>query len=209
MTPARTTSDPRRPVQAHRPATYGGPPPVSERSRLALAGFGIVVASSLGAAGTVSVPVEGHIAYLAAGYRGSSARGTDGPGADEVGAPAEWNLDLRSSVRWLHNTTGLTWDQLARAFGVSRRAVHLWATGGRLNSTNAEHVNELIGIVRRVQATNPTDVRAALLAPRPEGRSLFDDFRIRTQATPGDVAGTPFSPSQLLGARHDPVEGDY
>src|SRR5580765_4453553 len=30
-------------------------------------------------------------------------------------------------IRWLHDKSGLTWGQIARAFYVSRRAVHLWA----------------------------------------------------------------------------------
>src|SRR5262245_36297225 len=35
----------------------------------------------------------------------------------------------RSAVRSLHDSSGLTWEQLARLFGVSRRAVHNWANG--------------------------------------------------------------------------------
>ena len=34
--------------------------------------------------------------------------------------------------------SGLTWDQLARYFGVSRRSVHLWAAGGRMSAANEE-----------------------------------------------------------------------
>jgi hypothetical protein len=108
----------------------------------------------------------------------------------------------QNDVQWLHRESGLTWDQLGRIFGVSRRAVHLWATGGRMNASHAETLAELLAIVRTLPASNRADRRAALLAQDATGRSVLDRLRNR-HASGGDVAGTPWSPEQLLGARHD------
>ncbi len=113
------------------------------------------------------------------------------------------SLTDQASIRWLHAESGLTWDQVGRVFGVSRRAVHLWATGGRMNAANAETLAELVALVRKLPAHNPTDRRAALLAPDPTGRSVIDRFRARQSSGSGDVSGTPWSPRQLLGALHD------
>lgn len=49
-----------------------------------------------------------------------------------------------------HRESGLTWDQLARYFGVSRRAVHLWAAGGRMSATNEELLAHLVFAVDRL-----------------------------------------------------------
>jgi hypothetical protein len=108
-------------------------------------------------------------------------------------------------VRWLHNASGLTWDQLGKVFGVSRRAVHLWANGGRMNAVNAQTLAELVALVRELPARSPADARAQLLATGPDGRSKLDMLRARDSAD--DVSGTPWRPQQLLGARHDRSSG--
>jgi transcriptional regulator with XRE-family HTH domain len=81
--------------------------------------------------------------------------------------------ELSERVRRLHDMSGLTWDQLARAFGVSRRAVHSWAGGGRLNARNAERLEQVEQVVSDYQAENPESTRDRLLRPRREGRSIF------------------------------------
>ncbi|HVQ96432.1 MAG TPA: hypothetical protein VMU51_35770 [Mycobacteriales bacterium] len=108
-------------------------------------------------------------------------------------------------VRWLHEASGLTWDQLGRVFGVSRRAVHLWANGGRMNSINAQTLADLVAVVRELPARSPSDARAQLLAAGPDGRSKLDALRARSGGL--DISGTPWSPQQLLDARHDRPAG--
>ena len=180
------------------------------RSVIAAAGIGFVL-SATAMSGTNAVSVIARIAYpQVAHWRDATSR-VDLHEGFVTAAPAlaqPWDLDMRASVTWLHEVSGLTWDQLGRALGVSRRAVHMWATGSRINSVNAEHLNQLVGIVQKVESEHPSDLRAALLAPRIGGRSIFDDFRARTQPTPGNISGTPFTPDQLMDARHDPVQGD-
>jgi len=85
-------------------------------------------------------------------------------------------------VRWLHEQSGLTWEQLGRLFGVSRRTVHLWANGSGMNATNREALYELVALVRSVQGETPGERRRSLLSPDSSGRSQLDTFRDRRLA---------------------------
>lgn len=107
-------------------------------------------------------------------------------------------------VQWLHDASGLTWDQLSRVFGVSRRAVHMWATGGRMNSSHAATLRELEAVLQGLPGTGPAERRAALLAPGPDGVSIIDRYRARQSPT-GGALGAAYSPDQLLGAQHEEV----
>jgi DNA-binding transcriptional regulator YiaG len=110
-------------------------------------------------------------------------------------------------VRDLWERSGLTWDQLARLFGVSRRAVHAWATGARPNAYHQELLSELTQIVTTIETGDPRRNRELLLAPRSERLSLFDEVRARHADQTSDITGT-LSPAQLLGALHDRGSGD-
>lgn len=81
------------------------------------------------------------------------------------------------SVRQLRAETNLTWDQLARLFGVSRRAVHHWASGGRMNSANEEHLAQIRESVRRLPANNPAERRSLLLSTPENGSSVFERLK--------------------------------
>ena len=79
-----------------------------------------------------------------------------------------------SRVRQLKEDSGLTWDQLRRLFGVSRRAVHMWAGGGRMNAQNEERLAYLEQIVAALGVTTPAARRSLILrSPRGHGRSIF------------------------------------
>lgn len=127
--------------------------------------------------------------------------------ASKISAASSAVPTQAEEIQWLHDASGLTWEQLGRVFGVSRRAVHLWANGGRMNGTNAELLGQLVGLVRALPAGNADERRAALLAPSLEGPSLVDQFRARHQVGSHDITGSPFRPEELLGALHDGPEG--
>lgn len=74
-------------------------------------------------------------------------------------------------VRSLHRRSGLTWEQLARAFGVSRRAIHAWARGGRMNARNAERLGRIEEVVAENEDYSAELTREALLRPTPAGVS--------------------------------------
>lgn len=80
-------------------------------------------------------------------------------------------------VRWLHEASGLTWEHLGRVFGVSRRAVHLWASGARMNAVNAEAVFALAELVRSSPGTSPDERRSWLLRAQDQGGSILERFR--------------------------------
>ena len=124
---------------------------------------------------------------------------------------AEGIAETRSdseAVNWVKTHSGLTWDQLGKVFGVSRRAVHLWVSGGRMNATNARALREFAAAVEAVHASDPDAARAALLAVGTDGKSAVDRFRARQRTGLGDISGTPFKPEELLGALHGEVSVD-
>lgn len=82
------------------------------------------------------------------------------------------NADAISELRLL---TGFTWDQIARLFSVSRRSVHLWASGETMSSDNEEHLHRLLGVVKRADRGRAEDNRAALLSSDgPSNLCAFD-----------------------------------
>jgi transcriptional regulator with XRE-family HTH domain len=101
-------------------------------------------------------------------------------------------------VHRLRAGSGLTGDQLARLFGVSRRAVHLWASGGRINAAHHERLSQLVAVVEGLQGETPEQRRSALLAPGPDGRSLYDRLRSEHGSRDGDILSAPWHPTDLL-----------
>lgn len=85
----------------------------------------------------------------------------------------------RDLVHWVKDNSGLTWDQLSRVFGVSRRAVHMWATGSRISAAKAELLRQFAAEVQRVAGATPDETRAALLASSATHRSIVDQYRAR------------------------------
>jgi DNA-binding transcriptional regulator YiaG len=122
------------------------------------------------------------------------------PAAVAAEADARTGRTIQAAeVRWLREASGLTWEQMGRLFGVSRRAVHLWANGGRMNATNAELLGRLVALVRELPG-GPDRRRAALLAPTADGTSIVDRVRARHDSDARDISGTPFRPEELLGS---------
>lgn len=85
----------------------------------------------------------------------------------------------RDDIRWIHQASGLTWEQLGRIFGVSRRAVHMWANGSRMNSANAETLAALVRAVKAAPTLDADACRTWLLRPGSDGRSEIDHIRER------------------------------
>lgn len=74
----------------------------------------------------------------------------------------------------LRRLSGLTWDQLARLFGVSRRSIHFWASGKPMNRVNEERLQRVLVAVRGVDRGSGDATRQALLSPTPDGDIPFD-----------------------------------
>ncbi|MGE0867558.1 MAG: helix-turn-helix domain-containing protein [Kofleriaceae bacterium] len=116
----------------------------------------------------------------------------------------------------LRRLSGLSWEQLARLFGVSRRALHFWASGKPMTHSNEEHLHRMLGVLRAIDrgsiaanrvalmehadAAQPTI--AALLAAREYERAVSLAPRMSSAAR---MARTPARPDELVGALHDSV----
>lgn len=101
--------------------------------------------------------------------------------------PAPTSAELVARV---HDDSGLTWDQLARYFGVSRRAVHLWAAGGRMSASNEELLMHLVDIVDSMADLSPEARRQALLS-QGSGLNIVDTERARRSSNRSDINRSP------------------
>lgn len=104
-------------------------------------------------------------------------------------APEHAPKSLAEIVRHVRASTGLTWDQLARVFGVSRRAVHHWANGGKMNSVNEQLLLSLASRISSLPAGSPDEVRLSLGA-NITGQTLTDVLRSMT-GRPEQVVNRP------------------
>ena len=87
-----------------------------------------------------------------------------------------------SRVRSLKESSGLTWDQLRCLFGVSRRALHMWAGGAQMNSRNQERLTDLERVVSALGNT-PSERRAAFMSSQYRGgRSVFQQLVLSVNA---------------------------
>lgn len=148
----------------------------------------------------------------------SAAQTTSGVSLS-VGAPAG------AAIGELRRLSGLTWEQLARLFNVSRRSLHFWASGKPMASTNEEHLHRLILVLRKIDRGSASANRAALLDAREDGSLPFDllaagDYervvsligagharRISPPALSEEsrVARAPRPPEELVGALQDRI----
>ena len=72
--------------------------------------------------------------------------------------------------------SGLTWDQLGRLLGVSRRSLHFWASGKVMAPANEEHLHRVLETIRKINRGTAAANRAVLLAVSKDGASTFDLF---------------------------------
>ncbi|NMQ29138.1 XRE family transcriptional regulator [Candidatus Accumulibacter phosphatis] len=133
-----------------------------------------------------------------------------------------------SAIGELRRVSGLTWDQLARLFNVSRRSLHFWASGKSMAPSNEEHLQRLLTVVRKVDRGSASANRAILLGVREDGNMPFDLLaeggyeRVLSLLGPGEgrrvsplklsedarTARAPQSPEELVGALHDRIHRD-
>ena len=132
------------------------------------------------------------VAFFAREATSDHAVGSSTPASSE---PTTLPLSSARLIRDFKSRSGLTWEQLAGLFGVSRRAVHGWASGARLNAQHSETLSWLRQTLTRVEApTDPDSTRAALLEVVASAR----------RATPTEPTfRTGFSPFDRVSVRHE------
>ena len=149
-----------------------------------------------------------------------------GPGRDAVATQTKSETEAtRKAVSELRRISGLTWEQLAGLFRVSRRSVHFWASGKPLNATNHQRLMRVLDVVRGADRGTARSTRAALLDAR-DGTTAFEllaaqrfrEARValgrgRTSAFPvlaplsaaARSARRPLPPEELYDAKSDRV----
>ncbi|WP_369962082.1 helix-turn-helix domain-containing protein [Leifsonia sp. EB34] len=102
-------------------------------------------------------------------------------------------------LRSLRDVSGLTWDQIARLFGVSRRAVHHWAAGDTMNAHNHEWLSKVSAVVASMPGISPSERRDALMRPDSDGLSPYDALRRAVSSGSADINRLPVSLAALMG----------
>lgn len=98
------------------------------------------------------------------------------PSVDQTtaGASAAPATPTSTAIAELRRIAGLTWDQLARLFQVSRRSVHFWASGKPMAPTNEEHLQRVLAVVRKIDRGSVGANRTVLLGACQDGSIPFD-----------------------------------
>ncbi|MCS0638920.1 hypothetical protein NX801_25375 [Streptomyces sp. LP05-1] len=112
-------------------------------------------------------------------------------------------LEIADVVRVIHDESGFTWEQLSRAFGVSRRSMHLWASGARINARHSEMLMHFAELVRSTPVKSPEQVRSWFHASKPGVGSPLEVFQARYRKGAAPVQSVGYTPSQLLGTESD------
>lgn len=80
----------------------------------------------------------------------------------------------QQTVNELRKLSGLTWEQLATLFSVSRRSVHFWASGEPLSSANEEKLNRTLDAVRYISRGSASSNRSLLMGIADDGKSYLE-----------------------------------
>lgn len=89
---------------------------------------------------------------------------------------ADWRASesTAEAILEIRRLSGLTWDELADLFDVSRRSVHHWASGKQVNAEHEQALRGALTAIRHLDRGNATATRALLLTSDPDGNSLLD-----------------------------------
>jgi DNA-binding transcriptional regulator YiaG len=110
--------------------------------------------------------------------------------------------ELAKSVRSLHRRSGLTWDELAQVFAVSRRTLHNWSTGGKVSASHAQAISSVIRAVHQADTGNPELTRSKLLAPTEDGTTIYGRL-VQQQSRPVSISNPAYRPDELLSGSPD------
>jgi hypothetical protein len=146
-----------------------------------------------------------------------------------AGGSVEGDFRAGAAIAEIRRVSGLNWEQLSRVFGVTRRALHFWASGKPMASTNEERLHRVLATVRIIDRGSPDLNRTALFGARRGGVIPFDLFvggsydslialvgeghasRRRSPIQPADagrVAKPSYPPDELLATMQDRVHLD-
>ncbi len=102
----------------------------------------------------------------------------------------------QQAINELRKLSGLTWEQLATLFNVSRRSVHFWASGQPLTSANEQKLNRILDVVEYISRSISSRNRSLLMDIANDGKSYLDLL----------AAGEYDQVKHLLGAGNAPAK---
>jgi len=133
---------------------------------------------------------------------------TSGPKAAETPSEAGALSELR-------RLSGLSWEQLARLVGVSRRTLHFWASGKAMARSNEEHLQRVLAVVRSLDRGSTVANRAVLLESLEDRMNAVDLLAARDYERAASVTSRlsamaraskgPSTPETLVGALQDRI----
>ena len=85
-------------------------------------------------------------------------------------------------------SSGLTWEQVARLFGVSKRAVMLWKAGGQMSAGHEERLALLLQRLSQAPTNDPVATRGWLLTVGKEGSAPYQRWLSEVTRRPQPVA---------------------
>lgn len=141
-----------------------------------------------------------------------------------AGAPVLVAQPVGAAIGELRRLSGLTWEQLARVFNVSRRSLHFWASGKPMAPSNEEHLQRVLAVVRKIDRGSASTNRTALFGVLEDGSIPFDHLiagdyeralmllghgearRVSSRLSEAERgAREPLSPDDLVGALQDRI----
>jgi DNA-binding transcriptional regulator YiaG len=118
----------------------------------------------------------------------------------------------------LRRLSGLSWEQLARLLGVSRRTLHFWASGKAMARSNEEHLQRVLAVVRSLDRGSTAANRSVLLESLEDRLNAVDllaahDYERAASVTSrlsamARASKAPSAVEALVGALHDRVHQD-
>lgn len=81
-------------------------------------------------------------------------------------------------LQQVRRSSGLSWGEIARAVGVSRRTIHNWLSGARVAGAHLARLLDVSRAVTNVATGSVESTRTALLRPNANGRSVVDDLAL-------------------------------
>jgi transcriptional regulator with XRE-family HTH domain len=132
----------------------------------------------------------------------------------------------QQAVNELRKLSGLTWEQLACLFDVSRRSVHFWSSGQPLAVAHEKKLNRILDAVQYISLGSASLNRSLLMGIGNDGKSYLEllaageyetvkrllgasNARAKPQLAPlapaAVAARIPANPADLVDALQDPI----
>jgi len=162
---------------------------------------------------------------------GTSAFASQSPSHDSAfqqtnsGLTAEQKAPVGPAIMEIRRLSGMTWEQLASLFEVSRRTVHFWASGKALNSYNEAKLYGVLSTIRQIDRGTAQENRQLLFtarggvlpielirtgryeeAIRLVGETIYERPNLTPLSQAAWNARRPESPHLLVGALQDRVQ---